>query len=126
MKPGGILAIWSYERCPVDPACDEIIEKIFAEVDAYWPPEREIVEGKYCDITLPMPEVAVEAFEMHLEWTVNEMLSYLRTWSATQRYIQANNADPVALYAQELGEQWGDRRRDVRWPLTLKVGRKAA
>jgi SAM-dependent methyltransferase len=126
LKPGGVLAVWSYERCPVDPECDEIIEKIFAEVDSYWPPEREIVEGHYSDITLPIPEVSVDAFEMHLEWTVNEMLSYMRTWSATQRYMQANNVDPIALYEQELGEKWGDRQRDVRWPLTLKVGRKAA
>ena len=124
LKPGGVLAVWSYERCPVNPGSDEVIEKIFAEVDSYWPPERSIVEGHYRSITMPLPEIAVEQFEMQLDWTADEMLSYMRTWSATQRYIQANGNDPVALYARELNDKWGSGKRDVRWPLTLKVGGK--
>ncbi len=124
LKPGGILAIWSYERCPVTPECDQIIDQIFAEVDSCWPPERSIVNGHYHSVRLPMPEISVDAFEMHLDWIVDEMLSYMRTWSATQRYIQANGSDPIALYERELSDKWGSVKRDVRWPLTLKVGRK--
>jgi len=124
LKPGGVLAVWSYERCPVNPECDKVIEKIFAEVEPYWPPERSIVEGHYHSIRLPMPEIPVDAFEMQLDWTADEMLSYMRTWSATQRYMQANGSDPVALNAQELKDQWGSGKRDVRWPLALKVGGK--
>jgi len=47
------------------------------------------------------------------------------TWSATQRYMQANGSDPVALYEQELQQRWGDKKRDLRWPLTLKICQKA-
>ncbi len=126
MQPGGVLAVWAYERCVVSPECTEVIEKIFAEVESYWPPERDIVEGHYHDITMPMPEIPVDSFEMQVEWTVDEMLGYMRTWSATQRYMQANGNDPVALYEQELSEKWGREKRNLRWPLTLKVGRKAA
>lgn len=74
---------------------------------------------------MPMPEIPVEPFEMQLEWTVDEMLGYMRTWSATQRYMQANGSDPVALYEQELQQRWGDKKRDLRWPLTLKICQKA-
>ncbi len=126
LKPGGVLAVWSYERCRVNRKCDEVIEKIFAEVDSYWPPERGIVEDHYRSITLPMPEIAVDAYEMQLDWTADEMLNYVRTWSAAQRYMQVNNADPVAQYEQELRQIWGDGKRGVRWPLTLKAGRKVA
>jgi len=126
LKPGGVLAFWSYERCLVNRNCNEVIEKIFAEVESHWPPERAIVEDSYGSITLPVPETPVESFEMQLEWTAHEMLNYMRTWSATQRYMRVNSADPVALYAQELARAWGDGRRDVRWPLTFKAGRKAA
>ena len=73
---------------------------------------------------MPMPEIAVEAFEMQLEWTEAEMISYMRTWSATQRYIQANGSDPVAPFERELSQKWGDKKHDVRWPLTLRVGGK--
>ena len=124
LKPGGVLAVWAYERCHVSPECNEVLEKIFAEVESYWPPERDIVEGHYHDVTMPMPEIAVEAFEMQLEWTAAEMISYMRTWSATQRYIRANGSDPVAQFERELSQKWGDKKRDMRWPLTLKVGQK--
>ncbi len=73
---------------------------------------------------MPLPEIAVEQFEMQVDWSADDMLSYMRTWSATQRYMQANGRDPVALYARELKNQWGSGKRDVRWPLTLKVGGK--
>ena len=124
LKPGGVLAVWSYERCRVNPECNELIEKIFAEVESYWPPERAIVEDHYRSITMPMPEIPVDSFEMQLDWSADEMLNYMRTWSATQRYMQANSGDPVALYEQELSQIWGDGKRDVRWSLTLKAGRK--
>jgi SAM-dependent methyltransferase len=124
LKSGGVLAFWSYERCLIDPACDGAIEKVFAEVEPYWPPERDIVEDHYRSITMPLPEIAVEQFEMQVDWIADDMLSYMRTWSATQRYMQANGSDPVALYARQLKDQWGSGKRDVRWPLTLKVGGK--
>jgi hypothetical protein len=108
----------------VDPACNEVIEDIFAEIDSYWPPERDIVEDHYGSITLPVPEIPVDPFVMQLDWTADEMLSYMRTWSASQRYMQAKGSDPVALFERVLGEKWGNGKRDVRWPLTLKVGRK--
>ena len=126
LKQGGVLAVWSYERCRVSPECNQVIEKIFAEVESFWPPERHIVEDHYRGITMPMPEIRVDSFEMQLDWTAGEMLNYMRTWSATQRYMQENSVDPVALYEQELRQQWGDGKRDVRWPLTVKTGRQLA
>jgi len=125
LKPGGVLAVWSYERCRVSPGCNEVIERVFAEVEDFWPPERQIVEDHYRGIVLPMPEMPVDAFEMELEWRADEMLNYMRTWSATQRYKESRKEDPVGLYAQDLGDQWGTGSRKVSWPLTLRVGRKA-
>ena len=125
LKPGGILVVWAYERCHLSSECSEVIEKIFAEVESYWPPERDIVEGHYRDVMMPMPEIAVGPFEIRLAWTADEMLSYMRTWSATQRYMKVNGSDPVALYEQELQQRWGDKKRDLRWPLTLKICQKA-
>ena len=126
LKPGGVLAVWSYERCLVNPQCNEVIERVFADVEEYWPPERDIVDGHYSSITMPLPEFPVDAFEMQLDWTAAEMLAYMRTWSASRRYMQANGSDPVALHEQELRQYWGAGKRDLRWPLTIKVSRKPA
>lgn len=125
LKSGGILAIWSYERCTVSPECDKVIEKIFAETDDYWPAERKLVDDRYRDIEMPLPEVESGPFEMRLDWTSDELSNYMRTWSGTQRYMKSTGNDPVALYEQELIEAWGDGTRDVRWPLTLRICQKA-
>jgi len=69
LKPGGVLAVWCYERGNVDSSCDETIEKIFAEIEPHWPLEREIVDGRYQSITLPVAEMSAEEFFMGASWT---------------------------------------------------------
>jgi ubiquinone/menaquinone biosynthesis C-methylase UbiE len=124
LKPGGILSFWCYERCKIDGACNDIIEKIFAEVEPYWPPERDLVERHYRDIETPVPEIAVDDFAMRAIWTADEMLSYMRTWSASQRYISDRKQDPTLLLRSELISAWGPARRTVTWPLMLRAGEK--
>ena len=124
LKPGGVLAIWCYEHCRVGAACDQQIRKIFAEVEPYWPPEREIVESRYKGIALPVAEFSADKFHMQACWTADNMLDYMRTWSASQRYLDDKGADPTAHFANELRAAWGDDRHTVRWPITLRMGRK--
>jgi SAM-dependent methyltransferase len=124
LKPGGILAVWSYDRCRIDGDCNETVEKVFAEVENFWPPERAIVESRYRDIELPVAAVKPAAFSMRTTWHAEEMLGYMQTWSASQRYLRANEADPTAPYADELRSRWGPGVREVAWPLTVKIGKK--
>jgi len=67
----------------------------------------------------------VPAFDMHVEWTLAQFLAYLRSWSATQRYLAANGHDPVALVEDEIARGWGDplQARRVRWDFHLRAGR---
>jgi SAM-dependent methyltransferase len=128
LKPGGVLAAWSYANCYIERAsdgeCNETVEKIFAEVEDFWPPERKIVAGRYRSITLPFPEISADPFAMRASWQAGQMLGYMRTWSASQRYLRANGTDPTELFADELKRRWGPGQREVCWPLTLKVGKK--
>ena len=124
LKPGGVLAFWCYTHSNTDPDCDEIVRKVFAEVESYWPPERAIVEGKYESIVSPLPEFAADQFSMEVSWSAKDALDYMRTWSATRRYIEDRGADPTAIFASELRTTWGDGRRSVRWPITLRVCRR--
>ena len=126
LKPGGVLAVWCYERCRTNEACNTIIEEVFDEVEAYWPPERDIVEDGYRSITLPLTSIDVEQFDMQADWSADAMLAYMRTWSASQRYMQSNGRDPTAPYAQRLKAAWGDGPRTVSWQLRLKAGRAPA
>ncbi|MEJ2685784.1 MAG: hypothetical protein P8124_01005 [Gammaproteobacteria bacterium] len=62
---------------------------------------------------------------MVAHWSLGRLLSYLASWSAVQRYKDAQGPDPVALIADRLRAAWGsEERRAVRWPLALRVGVK--
>ncbi|MEX0976973.1 MAG: class I SAM-dependent methyltransferase [Woeseia sp.] len=123
LVPGGVLAAWSYALCSVDAACDAVIGSLYEAVDAYWPPERAIVEDGYRGIQLPMPAIAAPAFEMSALWSAETMLGYLRTWSACQRSLRDSGIDPVAAIESALRTAWGADAREVHWPLALRVGR---
>ncbi|MFQ5548869.1 MAG: class I SAM-dependent methyltransferase [Woeseia sp.] len=124
LVPGGVLAVWSYQTCLVNADCDAIIHEIYVDiVGEYWPPEREIVDGGYQSIELPMPSIAVPPIAMKVDWTADDMLGYLRTWSASQRYTKDKGADPVSIIESRLNHAWGGGRREVSWPLNIKIGR---
>jgi hypothetical protein len=70
-----------------------------------------------------MPSISSPEFAMTAMWSVEEMLGYLRTWSSSQRYLKERGSDPLAQIEDRLRAAWGDGRREVAWPLTLKIGR---
>jgi ubiquinone/menaquinone biosynthesis C-methylase UbiE len=124
LAPGGVLAIWSYEKCLVDPECDRLINELYVDiVGDYWPPERKLVADGYRSIELPMPMITAPEFAMKIHWSAEEMLGYLRTWSASQRYLKEHGVDPVSLIEDRLCAVWGEGSREVSWPLNLKIGR---
>jgi SAM-dependent methyltransferase len=123
----GVLAVWCYGLQRLDDeAVDERLARFYGSVvGPYWAPERRLVETGYRTIPFPFEELEAPAFEMVHEWRLSELLAYLRTWSATSAFVKARGFDPVTALAEELGPAWGpsDRRRRVRWPLSLRIGR---
>ena len=126
VAPGGALAVWSYDDPMLDdPALDERLQRFNEEtVGPYWPPERRLVGEGYRALPFPFAETAAPALTLEQRWTLGELAGYLRSWSATARYVAARGADPVAPLEVELAALWGDpaRRRLVRWPLTVRAG----
>jgi SAM-dependent methyltransferase len=132
LKPGGLLAAWAYSDCRVTPAVDVLKDRVFVDLTGpYWPPERAFVDAGYRTIPFPFGtdapfvEVTPPAFVMRAEWDVWQFLAYLRSWSATQRYIKAKGADPVSLVERDLVAAWGDPEtlREVRWEFHVRCGR---
>jgi len=127
LKPGGILAVWCYGALSVEGETVNARAEAFYRdtVGPYWPPERRLVESGYRTLPFPFAEIPAPALAMEARWTLPELLGYLRSWSATARYIAAKGHDPVAPLATELSPLWTsphDRRR-ISWPLAIRVGR---
>ena len=124
VAPGGLLVCVSYANCVVGADVDEVVATLYVDLlDAYWPPERAHVEDRYSTIDLPGTEVAFPELVVTRTWRVDEMLGYLRTWSASKRYERDRGHDPVGMIETRLRAAWGDGERAVRWPLTVRATR---
>lgn len=124
LRPGGVLAAWTYQLLVFDdPAIDERIHAFYdGTVGPYWPPERALVEDGYRSLDWPLPEIPAPAFAIERDLTLAELAGYLGTWSAVSRYRADRGHDPVAALAGELRQSWGEGRRRTRWPLALRAG----
>jgi SAM-dependent methyltransferase len=127
LVPHGVIALWSYGLHRIgDAEIDRAIGFFYKHVvGPYWPAERALIEVGYRTIPFPFEEVSPPAFEMVARWTLPQLLGYLRTWSAVDRYRAAKGVDPVLSLEGELAPYWGneDVQRRVTWPLAVRVGR---
>jgi len=130
LVPGGVLAVWTYGVQYLDePELDRILRRFYDDVvGPYWPPERRHVEAGYRTLSFPFPEMQPPALVMQETWTLAELLGYVGTWSATEGFREAVGHDPVDELGRDLGRHWGNdsASRRIRWPLTLRVGRRPA
>lgn len=117
LVPEGILAVWTYGSVTVDdePITDLLREFEFETVGRWWPPGRALVNEGYSGLVLPGVELAVPPFRMRVEWTLDQVLGYVGTWSAVLRHRAATGRDPLPPLRRTLAESWGEagRRRDV-------------
>jgi ubiquinone/menaquinone biosynthesis C-methylase UbiE len=127
LKPGGILAAWSYGVLQVEgKEVDAQVQRFYHdEVGPYWPSERHHVETGYRELGFPFSPIATPAFVMQLDWNLEQLLGYFRSWSATAAYVKVHGSDPIEAIAPVLRACWGDptQRRTITWPLTMLVGR---
>jgi ubiquinone/menaquinone biosynthesis C-methylase UbiE len=126
LVPGGIFTAWTYAQSRVTPAVDIVFDRFHDHLlNNYWPAGREHVIDGYRTLPFAFSRFAdVPAFEMRCEWTLPQYLAYLRSWSASQRYLSETGCDAIALISVEMTTAWGDpmQSRSVIWPLTLHVG----
>lgn len=125
LKPAGVLAVWAYNLLEIAPQIDAKVNEFYCEtVGPYWPPERHLIEDGYKTIIFPFRELDPPLIQMEARWNLSELTGYLRTWSATKRFIEARGFDPVPDLANNLLPLWGiaEAEKLVRWPLSLRVG----
>lgn len=125
LRPRGLLAAWTYQLNVVTPAVDAEIRHFYEEVvGPWWPPERVHVERAYRDLAFPFVEREVPTFSLETQWTLDDYLDYIATWSAVRRYRLDRGDDPIPALRSRLTPSWGRPRqvRRVTWPLALRAG----
>lgn len=126
LKPQGVLAAWGYNRLLLPhPALQECVDRFYEEkIGAYWPAERVHVENAYRDLPFPFARLDAPRFFLHKDWSREQLLGYLRSWSAVGRFKATNGYDPVDALAEEIAPYWpAGLTMKVEWPLFMHAGR---
>jgi SAM-dependent methyltransferase len=126
LKPNGVLAASAYLFAQIEPAIDAVLSRYYHDVvGPFWAPERRLVEN-FSEIPFPFCEMDPPKFEMTAQWDLDALVGYLRTWSASQKFLDTTGADPVEHVIDELRAAWEDpnETRKITWPLTLRIGIK--
>jgi SAM-dependent methyltransferase len=126
LRSGGLIAVWCYGFLELDPKVDALLHQFYSEiVGPYWDFERKLVEEGYRSISFPFAEIEAPPFAIETSWSLNQLLGYLRSWSATQKFMEVKGRDPIELIMPELASAWDDASqvRAVKWPLSMRVGR---
>lgn len=127
LRPDGLLAVWGYGHLRITPSVDAVVMHYYSDVvGPYWPPDRRHIESGYQSLPFPFAEMPAPTFDMTARWTLDDLVGYLDTWSATRRYVQARGEHPLLSLRPVLAEAWGsERERQAAWPLFLRLGRCA-
>lgn len=131
-KPSAMLAIWGYGLGYFKPqvgnaaGLNQIIRHFYTQVvGPFWDAERKHLDNAYESITFPYELIPTPDFKMHLEWSLQDLIGYLKTWSSVQKYLVQNDRNPVDLLTPELTQAWGEptKIRTMTWDVYLKFGK---
>lgn len=125
-RPGAVLAAWSYgTRFDLDPAIDPIVAHHTETVlGPYWTDALRIVNSGYQDLEFPFTEIALPPATITLEWTLDQVVGAIGTWSASNIFRATTGEDPSGPLRARLAAAWGPATtRTVRIPLFFRVGR---
>jgi len=120
------LCAWTYAAPRMQGTVGEALQRFtFETLAEYWPPERRYVDDEYRSIPFPFERLATPALALDDEWSLHQLVGYMRTWSATSRYVAGRGRDPVIEIEQTLIELWPDpdERKPITWPLIVIAGR---
>ncbi|QJP08842.1 class I SAM-dependent methyltransferase [Pseudomonas multiresinivorans] len=125
-EPDAVLALISYGVLHLDGDPGKRFETFYwQEIGPYWPAERKLVDSGYATLDFPFAEFPGPEIAIRLEWTLDEFLGYVSTWSAVRSAREAGREDLLQHFAADLAERWGDpaARLAVSWPINMRIGR---
>jgi SAM-dependent methyltransferase len=122
---GGAVALITYAMTIVEEPIGAIVDHFYHDVvGRWWPPERKSTESLYRDLPFPFEELAPPSIEMSVDWTADQLLGYISTWSAVRAMEAAEGSNAMRALDREIRGAWGTAAgRTVSWPVGIRAGR---
>lgn len=126
LRADGVIAIFGYPLLETRTKIDTILSHFYSgTLKDFWDSERRFIEDEYSTIPFPFQQIEFNETYMKYDWTFDQMIGYLRSWSAVQHYITKFQSDPVELIQDELISCWpGTKTIPVSMKIINKIGRK--
>jgi len=122
LKPNGTIVIIGYSLFKSNPETDKIIKDFYENlIGPFWDEERKYLEEHYQTIPFPFSEMETPKFEQEYVWTFNQLIGYLKTWSAVKHYENAKGENPVDLIKDDLQKAFGNQNKVV-FPILIRMG----
>lgn len=124
-RPNAVIAAWTYTTLRLTPEINKVIDHLYTDITGpYWDKERALVDAGYSTLPFPFKEITPPAFEIRKEWTIDQVVGYLRTWSGVKHYMERGHDDPILLILPDLKKAWGTAAtQQVYWPVHMRAGR---
>lgn len=128
LRPKGLIAIIGYDLIQIDEPMNSIISDLYLNIlGPYWDQERKYLDEKYQTIPFPFNEIESPSFTIELEWSLEQLIGYLQSWSAVQHYITEKKVNPIQEIQQKLAKAWGkDKKKKIEFPVFLRLGKRLA
>ena len=125
IRPGGVLAAWTYHVGHVSPPLDSILWPFYRDVvGPYFAPGVRMVDSRFEELTLPGKALQTPALNVSVRWSADEVLRFVRTWSGVQSYMLATKMDPVIEIATAVRNMFEDSVKEVSWPLYIRAAQQ--
>ena len=125
LKPGGVIAVWTYVDSFINDKLDKIIKDYSRKLmKKYWTPEN-IKARNFEEVDFPFERIEAPDIKIYAELDMQGYMDYLFTWSSTQNYIKEKGENPLTLIYDSMKNAWGDEniKRKITWPIKIKAGR---
>jgi len=125
LKPSGIIAVIGYGLLSINNEIDQWLHYFYKNIiGSYWDKERRYIDELYATIPFPFKEIQTPQLKMVYQWTRDQFVGYLNTWSSVQHFIKANKEHPLTdELLQGLKILWAeDEVHNISFPLLLRIG----
>ncbi|MBX9771242.1 MAG: class I SAM-dependent methyltransferase [Candidatus Obscuribacterales bacterium] len=124
LKPDGAIAVWGYGWLIGPEYMREALESFYEQVSPYWPAPTKYVQEKYRNLPFPFVEVQTPEITAEEIWSIERMLGFYSSWSASEIYRTTNGKSAVEDLAKDLANIAPDinSTHKIQLPLYMRVG----
>jgi ubiquinone/menaquinone biosynthesis C-methylase UbiE len=125
-KNNAVVAIWMYNRMPIeDKALEKIYERFYFDITGpYWDAARKYVDENYETVKFNFANPGKKQFYSTVHWDREQFIGYLSSWSAVQKFHEQKGFSAIDLIREELYKIWrAGEVRQLDFPVFLRYGR---